>query len=440
MFKQRVKQAITVLLALVLIVGGTALNPTPAAAAGEDISAKHAYYAILPGQTLTVEFVKPEKKNCTSIHIPDTVRINGQDYKVVSIRAGAFKNCKELIKVSIGKNVKTIGKKAFYGCKNLRKLSVFSKKLTNKTVAKDAFKGISKKGWAVVPEKKVNSYKKLVGSCGASVKKWDFYYVSKDMMDNITTWDNYVPGDPLPDSEFTVCGFYGDPNNKEISKSTNTTRIPLYVKTRPDARMFGEWEKEWIYESVYHCNVCGRNFDRVMGGVHITMMNCNYWYTAALDMPYQGWVFYPDDSPLKITFAFTLPDGLVYKEGTMKLWNKYYTSAPLDIQVSGNTVTATIENVKIPPLYYQVNQEGYDKDPDHYIENYDKPIQEVTDGHEFTGIAPAIPVGFDVAFGDNPQTDNPINVSVIYEYKGMTKTIDMGTLMVHYKTFKYVVQ
>lgn len=439
MFKNRMKQVTALLLTFVLIMGGTALNPTPAAAAGEDINAKHAYYAILPGQTLAVEFVKPEKKDCTSIHIPDTVRINGQDYKVVSIRAGAFKNCKELIKVSIGKNVKTIGKKAFYGCKNLKKLSVFTEKLTSKTVAKDAFKGISKKGWAVVPEKKVNSYKKLVGSCGASVKKWDFYYVNKDMLGD-TEWDNYIPGDPLPDPQYTVCGFYGDPNNKEISKSTNTTRIPLYVKTRPNARMFGDWESEWIYDSVYHCNVCGRNADRAMSSIHISMMDCNYWETAASERPYSGCVFYPDDDPLKITFVFNLPDGLVYKEGTMEFPYKYHKSAPLNVQVSDNTVTVTIENAKIPPFYHQVNQAGYDKDPAHYSEKYDKPIAGMTDGYEMTGIAPAISVGFDVAFGDNPQTDNPINVSVIYEYKGMTKTVDMGTLMVHYKTFKYVVQ
>lgn len=139
MLKNRVKQAIALLLALALALGGIALDPTPAAAAGNTVTiGSDSVYTILSDSNRTVEYVKPAKKTCTSAHIPDTVRIGGKDYKVVSIKAGAFKGNRELIKVSIGKNVKTIGKKAFYGCKSLSKLSIFSKNLTSKTVAKDA--------------------------------------------------------------------------------------------------------------------------------------------------------------------------------------------------------------------------------------------------------------------------------------------------------------
>ena len=56
--------------------------------------------------------------------IPMEVTVNGdygETYKVVSIAPNAFKGIKKLTKVTIGKNVKMIGAKAFYGCKALKK-------------------------------------------------------------------------------------------------------------------------------------------------------------------------------------------------------------------------------------------------------------------------------------------------------------------------------
>jgi hypothetical protein len=47
--------------------------------------------------------------------------------------------------VTIGKNVKKIGKKAFYGCKKLSSIQVKTKLLKRKNVSKSAFKKISPK-------------------------------------------------------------------------------------------------------------------------------------------------------------------------------------------------------------------------------------------------------------------------------------------------------
>ncbi len=60
----------------------------------------------------TVTYSAPAKKSVTSVTVPDTVKIKGKKYKVTAIKANAFKNNKKLKKITIGKNIKAIGKKA----------------------------------------------------------------------------------------------------------------------------------------------------------------------------------------------------------------------------------------------------------------------------------------------------------------------------------------
>lgn len=94
MLKNRLKQVNTLLLAFVLIVGGIAFDPAQAAAAAtKTIKVGNAYYTILPAGNKTVEYVKPTTKTCTSVNIPDTVKISGKTYKVTDIAANAFKGC-----------------------------------------------------------------------------------------------------------------------------------------------------------------------------------------------------------------------------------------------------------------------------------------------------------------------------------------------------------
>ena len=70
----------------------------------------------------------------------------------------------------IGKNVKKIGKQAFWNCKKLKKVTVKSTVL--KSVGKQAFKGISVKAKITVPKKKYKAYTKLFrkAKTGKSVK------------------------------------------------------------------------------------------------------------------------------------------------------------------------------------------------------------------------------------------------------------------------------
>lgn len=120
----------------------------------------------------TVEFCGCET-NKTKITIPDEIRLGNlysKNYKVTSVAPNVFKNNKSIKKVTIGANVKTIGKKAFYGCKNLKTIIVQTKKLKAANVGKKAFKGISVNAKITVPKGKKKSYIKLLRAKGVSKK------------------------------------------------------------------------------------------------------------------------------------------------------------------------------------------------------------------------------------------------------------------------------
>jgi hypothetical protein len=59
-------------------------------------------------------------------------------------------------------------KQAFYGCKNLKTITI--KSIGLKTVGKEAFKGINAKATIKVPAKKLSSYKKLLKGKGQGSK------------------------------------------------------------------------------------------------------------------------------------------------------------------------------------------------------------------------------------------------------------------------------
>lgn len=107
----------------------------------------------------TVSYKGTKNKKAAKITIPATVKSGKQVYKVTTIADNAFKNNKKIKTVVVGKNVRTIGKKAFYGCKNLKKITVQSSII--KKVGAKAFKGINKKAVIKVPSKKYKAYKKV---------------------------------------------------------------------------------------------------------------------------------------------------------------------------------------------------------------------------------------------------------------------------------------
>jgi len=129
------------------------------------------YEITMEGKEVSYKKQSTKKKK---IVIPDQVTINGYTYKVTSIADNAFKNNKNITTVIIGKNIKRIGKKAFYGCKSLRNITIKTKLLKKNTVGIKAFTKAGSKNYkklkVKVPKKKLKLYKKILRKKGLSKK------------------------------------------------------------------------------------------------------------------------------------------------------------------------------------------------------------------------------------------------------------------------------
>ena len=111
-----------------------------------------------------------------TVKIPASIKINGHTYKVTAVAANAFKGRKSIKSVTFGKNIRTIGAKAFFKCKKLKTVTFTGK--TIKKVGMAAFKGIAKKAVFTVPNGGKKAYKKrlkksagITGSMKVRAKK-----------------------------------------------------------------------------------------------------------------------------------------------------------------------------------------------------------------------------------------------------------------------------
>ena len=107
-----------------------------------------------------VRFSKANAK-ARAITVPSTIKAKGITYKVTSIGANAFKNCKKLTKATIGANVKVIKAKAFNNCPKLKTVTIKTVLLTQKTASKKCFSKVSKRMVIKVPRKVKKSYTKI---------------------------------------------------------------------------------------------------------------------------------------------------------------------------------------------------------------------------------------------------------------------------------------
>lgn len=127
-------------------------------------------YIITSSEKKEVAYKAPANKNAKTITIPATIKVKGVTYKVTKIADNSFKNNNKITKITIGENIVSIGKNAFYGCKKLKTITIRSKKLTSKTVSKNAFKGLTKITTIKVSKNKLTAYKKLLKKKGLSSK------------------------------------------------------------------------------------------------------------------------------------------------------------------------------------------------------------------------------------------------------------------------------
>ena len=179
----------------------------------KEVSYKNGSYALSDNGTAT--FLKAGK-SAKTFEVRDTIKVNGKTYKVTAVASKAFYKNKKLTEVTIGKNVKTIGKyafasctkltsaalgsglktisdKAFYkctaltkitipskvteigksafrGCGKLKGITIKTKKLKEKKVGSKAFAGTAETATVKVPRKYLNSYKKWLVKRGISLK------------------------------------------------------------------------------------------------------------------------------------------------------------------------------------------------------------------------------------------------------------------------------
>lgn len=124
---------------------------------------------VTAGGDVKVTYLEPKRENISTAIVPSTVTLSdGTKAKVTAIAPRAFRHCKKLSGVVIGKNVVSIGKKAFYGCENLKKITIKTKKLTKKKVGAKAFSSIYKNVVVNVPKKMLKSYKSVLRKKGIS--------------------------------------------------------------------------------------------------------------------------------------------------------------------------------------------------------------------------------------------------------------------------------
>ena len=109
-----------------------------------------------------------KSKSLRNVNIPDVINIGGCKYKVVEIGNKAFANCKNLRKVTIGKNVKKIGNRAFFKCTKLKKIVIKSKKI--KSVKSNSFRKTSRSLIVFVPKKNYATYKKILKKINVKFK------------------------------------------------------------------------------------------------------------------------------------------------------------------------------------------------------------------------------------------------------------------------------
>ena len=118
-------------------------------------------------KTPTIKYTGSSDKTKKKVIIPKTVTIDGVEYKVTSIGKKAFRNNKSLKEVVIGKNITKIETKAFYGCKNLRRVTFKTTTLSKKSVGKNAFGKINNKASYLIPSEKLKKYKRWLKKRGA---------------------------------------------------------------------------------------------------------------------------------------------------------------------------------------------------------------------------------------------------------------------------------
>lgn len=378
----KLKKFLTILFTMLIVINS--LNLITVKASNSAKAVGNAWYTIILEDGDLAEYQKPANKNVQIAIIPDTVKIGRKIYKVSDIADNAFKNCKKLKKVTIGKNVSVIGINAFYGCKNLKSIMINSKAIADYSVGTNAFKGINKKAVVTVPSEKLACYKAILKSRGFSgkVQKAGKDKTGKDEKreDANNSVSNYHVSSKSCFAEEN-CFF-----NIRTDSSTSTSGyssgdvIPFQTKFQLAPGVYGRWEEDSrkLSKGYVKCARCGKCFTDFMLAFHNVMElstpgGCwgNYYIGLDGQQP-TTWAFIPDKNPCKIVLKYTFPQGVSYKDGSFKMtrWvSKNDVTDFCEIRSSGNELVVTISDIKSAPFYNAFKYEEYKKNL--YYDPYD---------------------------------------------------------------------
>lgn len=378
-------------------------------------------YIITDDAQLEVQFAGVSKKSVSSVEIPATIKINEQVYKVTGVKANALKDNKKVKKLTVGENVRVIGKKAFYGCKNLKSITINTFNLKSKTVGAAAFKDLNAKVTVIVPENKLKAYKKMLKSKGLSGKK----QVVKGRKIEVEEKDDKYELDPnrdipAPTTMFTIDDYFGLMSNiKEEDGYSVGDSIPITAGFQMNDLMYGKWTTRtsdgnglWI-----RCNDCHNMFDNyedyyISGGGYPSK-NCqssgSFVYGYDYGKPFTAWHWNPDDRACNAIFHITLPVGLSYKEGSLKMFRmikKEVASSAYHVDVNGQDISITVDNIKDAAFH-----------PGH-----------IADDISFT---------LDTELNSNAASINTVTASMSYDNGTGVKTVDMGSATIYSATMKF---
>ena len=131
---------------------------------GDTITVGNVKYRVTDAEKKLAEAYGVTTKSAVSVKVAADVTIKNVTVKVTAVADNAFKGMTKLKKAVIGKNVVSIGSKAFYGDKNLKTIQIKGKNL--KKVGKSALKNISAKAVIKVPSSKKKAYTKVLKNKG----------------------------------------------------------------------------------------------------------------------------------------------------------------------------------------------------------------------------------------------------------------------------------
>ena len=381
-------------------------------------------YTIINGKEVQYEGLS--EKAYTVADIPDTVELKGKSYHVTQIKDSALANSSKIKRVSIGENVKKIGKKVFYNCKNLKSITIKSELLKKNSIGANAFKGLPSDAVLTVPKEKLSTYKSILkskglknqkvkaaaqsstansDSAGSNLSENASFDLSKSMINSENMFSRINSEDGVYTSELSA----GD-------------SITIKTKFGFKAGIYGHWEEDSrkLVKGYVQCGRCRRCFSDYMLALHNEMEleegGCrgNYYIGSnKIEQPTTS-AFIPDKTPCQAVVKYELPAGISYKEGSMKLSgfstkNDYTDSCKID--VSGSTVTVTIDDVKSNPFYNPFDYDAYKRDL-----YYDPGYKNDNDYHESFFIT------FDVVTDSQLASESVISTDISYSYKGTSNT------------------